>query len=210
MERDACFVALRAERDGHDFVAAAHAAGAAVAIVDHVVEGVAGVGDGSAVLQIVVPDTIDASGRDRPRRSGPPGGAGGRRDGLGRQDIDQGPARGDLPIGRPRNRESERPPNNGLGPPLTPANADPAPLRVVVEMAQMRGAGHIRHLCEIADPTVGVVTSVAAAHTEAFGDLAAIAAAKGELVEWLPATGTAVLNADDPAVAAMAARTAGG
>lgn len=206
MERDACFVALRAERDGHDFVVAAHAAGAGVAIVDHVVEGVAGVGDGSAVLQIVVPDTIDALaaiGRAaRARLAVPVVGVTGSVGKTSTKDLlaaiyrSLGPA-----------TASERSLNNELGLPLTLANADPASLRVVVEMGA-RGAGHIRHLCEIADPTVGVVTSVAAAHTEAFGDLAAIAAAKGELVEWLPATGTAVLNADDPAVAAMAARTA--
>ena len=52
-----------------------------------------------------------------------------------------------------------------------------------------------------------MVTAVAAAHTEAFGDLDAVAAAKGELVEALPSTGTAVLNGDDPRVAAMAGRT---
>jgi UDP-N-acetylmuramoyl-tripeptide--D-alanyl-D-alanine ligase len=70
-----------------------------------------------------------------------------------------------------------------------------------------RGAGHIRALCDLAAPTVGVVTRVAAAHTELFGTVDDVARAKGELVEALPAGGLAVLNADDPRVAAMASRT---
>ena len=70
-----------------------------------------------------------------------------------------------------------------------------------------RGPGHISRLCRVGRPTVGVVTAVAAAHTEAFGGLDEIAAAKGELVEALPPRGSAVLNADDQRVLAMAERT---
>ena len=72
-----------------------------------------------------------------------------------------------------------------------------------------RGRGHIALLCDVARPTVGVVTAVAAAHAELFGTVEEVAAAKGELVEALPAAGTAVLNADDERVAAMAAPHAG-
>jgi UDP-N-acetylmuramoyl-tripeptide--D-alanyl-D-alanine ligase len=60
----------------------------------------------------------------------------------------------------------------------------------------------------VARPDVGIVTAVAAAHTEAFGSLDAVAVAKAELVESLPSAGTAILNADDSRVAAMADRTA--
>ena len=70
-----------------------------------------------------------------------------------------------------------------------------------------RGLGHIRDLCSMARPTVGVVTMIALAHAELFGDLETIAQAKGELIEALPANGTAVLNADDPLVASMAEHT---
>ena len=52
-----------------------------------------------------------------------------------------------------------------------------------------RGVGHIAELCAIAAPTVGVVTRVAAVHTEVFGHIDEVARAKGELVESLPAHG---------------------
>ncbi|WP_306723599.1 Mur ligase family protein, partial [Gulbenkiania mobilis] len=63
------------------------------------------------------------------------------------------------------------------------------------------------YLCGIAPPSIAAVLNVGTAHLGEFGSREAIAAAKGEIVEVLPADGTAVLNADDPLVAAMAART---
>ncbi len=96
--------------------------------------------------------------------------------------------------------------NNEIGLPLTLANA-PSNAEVTVTEMGARGIGHIAHLCEIAQPTVGVVTAVALAHSELFGTIESVAQAKGELVESLPANGTAILNADDPLVRAMAART---
>src|SRR4029450_10333659 len=62
-------------------------------------------------------------------------------------------------------------------------------------------------LARLARPGVGVVLNVGESHLGMFGSREAIAEAKGELVEALPAEGTAVLNADDPRVAAMAERT---
>jgi UDP-N-acetylmuramoyl-tripeptide--D-alanyl-D-alanine ligase len=101
---------------------------------------------------------------------------------------------------------SERSFNNELGVPLTLFNADAGTEAAVLEMGA-RGFGHIAWLCALARPDVGVVTNVAAAHTEMFGDLDGVAKAKGELVEALPSSGTAVLNADDERVLAMAERT---
>ena len=90
--------------------------------------------------------------------------------------------------------------------PLTLLEAPDGTEAVVVEMGA-RGIGHIAELCVVARPTVGIVTRVAAAHTELLGTLDDVARAKGELVEALPAHGTAVLFAGDERVMAMAQRT---
>lgn len=96
--------------------------------------------------------------------------------------------------------------NNEIGHPLTVLRAGPDTRYLVLE-ASARAAGDIAHLCTIAPPGVGVVLNVGSAHVGVFGSREAIAAAKGELVEALPPDGVAVLNADDPVVSAMGART---
>jgi UDP-N-acetylmuramoyl-tripeptide--D-alanyl-D-alanine ligase len=96
--------------------------------------------------------------------------------------------------------------NNELGLPLTVTRADPATAHLVLEMGA-RGIGHVAYLCEIAPPQVAAVLNVGTAHLGEFGSREAIARAKGEIVEALPADGTAVLNADDELVSAMARRT---
>ena len=97
--------------------------------------------------------------------------------------------------------------NNELGVPLTLLGAPGDTQALVVEMGA-RGAGHVAELCAVARPAVGVVTRVAAVHTETFGTIDDVATAKSELVAALPASGVAVLNAADPRVAAMARHTA--
>ncbi|MEO6604834.1 MAG: UDP-N-acetylmuramoyl-tripeptide--D-alanyl-D-alanine ligase [Aeromicrobium sp.] len=97
--------------------------------------------------------------------------------------------------------------NNELGVPLTVLRADDETRFLVIEMGA-RGVGHIAALCAIAPPHIGVVLNVGSAHVGEFGSAELIAQAKGELVEALSADGTAVLNADDPLVSAMATRTA--
>lgn len=96
--------------------------------------------------------------------------------------------------------------NNELGVPITVLKAGPRTTHLVVEMGA-RGVGHIAELCRIAPPRLAAVLNVGSAHLSEFGSREAIAQGKGEIVEALPADGVAVLNADDPLVAAMRPRT---
>ncbi|MFL6061093.1 MAG: UDP-N-acetylmuramoyl-tripeptide--D-alanyl-D-alanine ligase [Marmoricola sp.] len=98
--------------------------------------------------------------------------------------------------------------NNELGLPITALRATRETRYLVLEMGA-RGIGHIALLCTIAPPDISVVLNVGTAHLGEFGSREAIAVAKGELVEALGPQGTAVLNLDDPLVAAMAPRTRG-
>ena len=97
--------------------------------------------------------------------------------------------------------------NNDLGHPLTVLRAE-SDTRFLVLECSARGLGHLTRLARIAPPDIAVVLNVGSAHLGEFGSREAIARAKAELVEALPADGLAVLNADDPQVAAMASRTA--
>ena len=97
--------------------------------------------------------------------------------------------------------------NNELGHPYTVLRSTVDTRYLVLEKSS-RGIGHIAWLTRIARPRIGVVLNVGSAHLGEFGSRENVAVAKGELVEALPADGLAVLNADDPLVLAMAARTA--
>jgi UDP-N-acetylmuramoyl-tripeptide--D-alanyl-D-alanine ligase len=96
--------------------------------------------------------------------------------------------------------------NNQYGLPLTLLGRSEADRSLVVELG-MNHRGEIAQLVEIAKPTVGVITNVGTAHIEFLGSREEIAHEKGDLVEQLPAEGTAVLNADDPLVLAQRDRT---
>ncbi|SDC24048.1 UDP-N-acetylmuramoyl-tripeptide--D-alanyl-D-alanine ligase [Streptomyces prasinopilosus] len=96
--------------------------------------------------------------------------------------------------------------NNEIGLPLTALTATGETRFLVLEMGA-RGIGHIRYLAGLTPPRIGLVLNVGTAHIGEFGGREQIALAKGELVEALPEDGTAVLNADDPLVRAMASRT---
>jgi UDP-N-acetylmuramoyl-tripeptide--D-alanyl-D-alanine ligase len=105
-----------------------------------------------------------------------------------------------------RVRKSEGNQNNEIGLPLTVLRLDAGDEAMVLEMGMYVG-GEIADLARIARPLIGVVTAVQPVHLSRIGTLDAIERAKGELLEALPAGGTAVLNADDPIVTRMDRRT---
>jgi UDP-N-acetylmuramoyl-tripeptide--D-alanyl-D-alanine ligase len=92
--------------------------------------------------------------------------------------------------------------NNHIGVPLTLFEIEGEHEVAVVEMG-MNHPGEIARLAAAARPTVGVITNVAEAHMETMEDIDAIAQAKAELLDALPADGTSVLNWDDPRVKAL-------
>jgi len=96
--------------------------------------------------------------------------------------------------------------NNEIGLPLTLLEVSPEDERAILEMG-MYARGEIARLCEIGQPTIGVVTNISEVHLDRLGSLEAIRLAKQELVEALPEDGYAVLNLDDPLVTEMAGHT---
>ncbi len=190
------FVPVVAERDGHDFIDDALTAGAAAYLTARAPRG---------STAVEVDDTAAALaelGRHaRSRFDGPVVGITGSVGKTSVKDMATAAIGADRPT-----HASPMSFNNELGVPLTLANCPGDAEAVVVEMGA-RGKGHIAWLCSLGQPTVGVVTAVGAAHTELFGTVEAVAEAKGELVEALDPSGLAVLNADQPLVAAMAGRT---
>ena len=192
------FVAFAGEHvDGHDFGPAAVAAGAVAVLGTRVVDGVPTVlvDDPLRAMAVLARAVVDRL----------PGltvigltGSSGKtttKDLIGQVVAESGPTV--APAGTA---------NNELGHPYTVLRAGPDTRYLVLEMGA-RGVGHIRYLCEIAPPRIGVVLNVGVAHIGEFGSVEQIAVAKRELVEALPADGLAILNADDPRVAAMASGT---
>ncbi|ROO88087.1 UDP-N-acetylmuramoyl-tripeptide--D-alanyl-D-alanine ligase [Actinocorallia herbida] len=96
--------------------------------------------------------------------------------------------------------------NGELGLPLTVLRTGDTTRYLVLEMGA-RHIGDIAYLTTLTPPQIGIVLNIGTAHVGEFGDRASIAKAKSELVQALPADGFAVLNADDPLVAAMADQT---
>ena len=194
------FVPIVAERDGHEFVAAALNAGAGAYLTS---------GKTFGRTSIMVPDTLSALlqlgtwGRNRldsqlaNRVVGITGS-------VGKTSTKDFVAAALSSVWRVT--ANERSFNNDQGLPVTILNAPDNVEALVLEMG-MRGFGEIARLCAVARPNIGVVTRVASAHTERVGDINGVARAKSELVVALDASGCAVLNADDDRVVAMRSLT---
>ena len=193
------FVPLVAERDGHDFIPAALEAGAAAYLTER--EPIEGI----TATAVRVDDTMQALTRlGTVARDRLPEAVTGITGSVGKTSVK------DLLAAAlsttHRTSASEKSFNNEIGVPLTLVNAPDETQRVVLEMGA-RGIGHIRALCDVARPTVAIVTMVAEVHTSEFGSIEEVARGKGELVESVPVDGHVVLNGSDARVRAMAART---
>ncbi|HET6744990.1 MAG TPA: UDP-N-acetylmuramoyl-tripeptide--D-alanyl-D-alanine ligase [Candidatus Limnocylindria bacterium] len=198
-----CFVALRGERvDGHRFVAEALRNGSVAALVERAVE--VDAADGAAIVQVA--DSLVAlqelaswwRSRSAVRVVGITGSTGKT---MAKEVVADVLARTLSVLRNEGNLNSE------TGLPMTLLRLAPEHQVAVLEMS-MYTEGEIARLTEIARPEVGVVLAVHPTHLERAGSLDAITRAKAELPAALPADGLAVLNADDPRVAAMASVTA--
>jgi UDP-N-acetylmuramoyl-tripeptide--D-alanyl-D-alanine ligase len=182
------FAALHGERiDGHSFVGAAAAAGAAGALVQRQID--------APLAQIVVANVEQALARAaraaRAQFSGPVIGVAGSN---GKTTVKEmlagilsqlGPClatRGNL--------------NNHLGVPMTLLRLDASHRSAVIEMGANR-RGDVEQLVQIARPEIGLITNAGAEHLEGFGSLEGAARAEGEMVSGLSASGIAVINGDD-------------
>jgi UDP-N-acetylmuramoyl-tripeptide--D-alanyl-D-alanine ligase len=190
------FVPIVAERDGHEFIDSALAAGASAYLTSRTP------GAGTA---IEVTDTAQAlmelAGWARDRLTARVVGITGSVGKTSTKDLVVGAVGVGLRVAA-----NERSFNNEQGLPVTILGAPDDAEVLVLEMG-MRGFGEIRRLCDVGRPSIGVVTAVGPSHTGLVGDIDGVALAKAELVEALPGDGTAVLNADDERVIAMRGRT---
>ena len=183
------FVALRGPRfNGNEFVAAAHAAGAAGAVVD--------TPQSTPLSQVIVAESLAALARAaqhwRRRFNIPLIAVAGSNGKTSTKEMTAAilaqagsclATRGNL--------------NNHIGVPLTLLRLAPEHRFAVIEMGANQ-IGDVAGLAELAAPSIGLITNAGAEHLEGFGSLEAVARAEGEVIEALPATATAVINADDP------------
>ena len=197
------FFALKGQRtDGHSYVAAAFAAGAAAAVVSRVPEGLENNGPSGFKPLLKVDDTLAAlqklAGWYRRQFKLPAVGVTGSTGKTTAKDLIAAVLASRGPV-----LKTEENFNNEIGLPLTVLNLNEEHWAAVFEMG-MRGRGEIAELCRIARPTVGVITNVGHTHQELLGSIENIARAKGELLENLPSEGVAVLNGDDPRLRQLA------
>jgi UDP-N-acetylmuramoyl-tripeptide--D-alanyl-D-alanine ligase len=181
------FVALSGPKfDGNDFVAAAHAAGAAGAVV-------------SAAAPLPRRRSWCATRRRRSSRlracarslGGPLIGVAGSNGKTTAKEMTAA-----ILARRPARRSPRAATSTTTSAPLTLLRLTPAHRFAVIEMGANR-AGEVAALVGIARPSVGLITNAGAEHLEGFGSLEGVARAEGEMVAGLSDAATAVINADD-------------
>jgi UDP-N-acetylmuramoyl-tripeptide--D-alanyl-D-alanine ligase len=212
------FVAHKGEKvDGHDFVAAAFAQGAIAALVDRPIPGEYTTIDlrtalppslplsASTPVCLVVEETITALQTSaKAWRARFPVEVIGITGSVGKTSTKE--LTHAILSSRYRTFKSPGNRNSILGLPLALFGLGKGDEKAVLEMG-MYTTGEIATLCEMTSPKVGVVTLIGAVHLERAGSMDNIVKAKRELVEALPADGTAVLNKDDALVMSMADHT---
>ena len=182
------FLALPGTRtDGHEFVAAAAAAGAAGAVVSRQLD--------ASLPQVLVADvaqalTLAGAAWRAAFRASVLGVAGSNGKTTTKEMLSSILAQRGECLATRGNL------NNHLGVPLTLLRLHAGVDSAVIEMGANR-AGEIAELVQIAKPGVGLITNAGAEHLEGFGSLEGVARAEGEMVAGLDATGTAIINADD-------------
>ncbi len=194
------FVALHSPtRDGHGYIAQALEKGAAGVVVSQ---------DTGAALRVPVlrvPNTQVAYGQLarawRARFTLPVIGVTGS---VGKTTTKEMLAAALSPLGPVLKTQASQ--NNETGVPKALLQLDDTHRAAAIEMG-MRGAGQIAYLCDIAQPTAGVVTVIGTNHLELLGSQEAIADAKSEMLQALPPDGIALLNADDPFAPRLRAKT---
>ena len=194
LEPGALFVAIRGPRfDGHEFLAAAQARGALVALVERDVDpkppglALVRVADTTRALALLARDVRRATSVPVVAVTGS----------VGKTTTKDMTA--ELLATRGPVLKTEGNLNNQYGLPLTLLRLRPEHRAAVLELG-MSAPGELCALSAIAEPDVATITRVAPVHLEFFASLDAIAAAKAEILEGLRPGGTAVLNGDDPRV----------
>jgi UDP-N-acetylmuramoyl-tripeptide--D-alanyl-D-alanine ligase len=198
------FVALPGERtDGHAHIPEAIARGAAAVLVTRPPHDAAALGDVTVIRVANGPAALGAVAAGWRRRFDPlVVGITGSIAKTSTKEV----AAAVLGASR-RTLRTEGNMNNEIGLPLTLLRLGPEHEAAVLEMGMYVG-GEIAELAAMARPSIGVVTAVQPVHLSRIGSLEAVEQAKGELLEALPADGTAILNEDDPIVARMDDRSA--
>ncbi len=189
LQKGDLFVALKAARDGHDFVAQALEKGAAAALVSHIPEGV----EPDAPL-LIVKDVLtgleDLGKAARARVAGKVVAVTGS---VGKTSTKEMLRK--VLSGQGKTHAAEASYNNHWGVPLTLARMPRDTEFAVIEIG-MNHPGEIAPLAKMARPHVAMVTTVAPAHLAAFESLEGIAREKASIFEGLEAGGTAIFNGD--------------